>query len=1184
MSRRLKITLISVAIIFGLLLSTMLIVPWQIKKQGSKWIAANTDRTLTIEKVFFNPFTFTIELSDAKLTEQSSDQIFVEFQRLMLSGSIKSIIKQAIILDRVELDNSFVNLELLGKQEFNFSDFTRLGSDKPEPVTTEPKKPLLFSLNNIVFTNGSIDFTDQTSEKKSQHKIRKLTLSIPFIGNIPYLTDDYVKPMIAMLLNGSEVHLDGQLKPFHNSLETDLFLSLDNVDLAHYAFHSPIPLPIDVKQGVLDCEIDLSYQVSKTDKPRLMLGGELALSDIDLRELDGHDLFRMPTLILDLDWADLFTQDFNLVSLDIYDPEFYINRDKSGRWNFQRIIPTKKTAAPATAEAEAEEAPTAGLPLLNIKNLALMDGQIHYRDDFVPAGFTEEIRKINLELGDLSTHLGQKTIASLRLQTDRDFMVGINGELGINPAVATIDLTAEALPLKSYFPYLGGWLTAPIEGILNLAGQISYSEDRNVQVEQAQLTLSDLLVPFSGKDQFSLADFSVAGSSFNLQQQDINLGTITLNGGDIKATRLVDGSLSPLQLLREQPPTNDTDTTERTEPSDSWNILVESLDLQEFKLLLTDLSLAKKPQVNIPDFNFHTENLGYPIAEKSPFTLAAKIGKQGSIKIDGSFIHTPLQLQAQTEITAFPLVFFNNFVPDNLNINLKSGRFYSNLAVNLEQQPDKLSGDFSGKIHVSDFDLRDPIGNGELITWKNLDLSSIKGEIAPFSLHIQNVVLSDYLANIQITPEGQINLTSITATDVEAGVKEPVITKEMPPSKSEPPPDIQIDTLTLQGGTVSFIDRHLASIFSTTMYELGGRVTGLASDEQMQADVDLRGQLENHSPLSITGKINPLSRDLYSDLTLSFNDIDLTPMTPYSGTYLGYVIDKGKLNLDLNYHIEHNIIRAKNKVMIDQFTFGDSVKSDKATSLPVAFAIALLKDTNDEIHLNIPISGDLTDPDFSLGGVIVTVLKNLLVKAATSPFSLLTSMLGGDEDFTGINFPSGIAVIDEGQLTKLKSLAEMLTKRPALTLEISGFADQEQDPEAYRQHQLQQMMIDAKWRELGKEGKVPATKEEIVISDEEYHDTLLTIYKEAEFPRPRNFVRMLKKLPDSEMEKLLLANILAGEEQIQELAKSRAMAVRDALAAANEAIKPRLFLKKEDIYQPPKEGPASRVEFNITSK
>ena len=1192
MSRWLKITLISVAIIFGLLLSTMVIVPWQIKEQGSDWIAANTTRTLTIEKVYFNPFTLTVAISGTKLTEQNSDQPFVAFKRLMFSASPKSIIKQAIILNNVELDDLFVNLELLGKQDFNFSDFTQLGGNNPEPTTPEPKKPLYFSLNNIVLTGGRLDFTDQTSPKKSQHKIRELALSIPFIGNIPYLIDDYVEPLLYMELNGSEIHAEGKLRPFHNSLEARLSLSLDDIDLAYYAFHSPIPLPLDVKQGTLDGEMDLSYRISKTEKPRLLLGGKLVFSAIDLRGLEGGQLFSVPTLIFDLDWGDLFAQDFNLAAVDIHEPQLYVDRDSSGFWNFQRLMMPTETTAVVEEEVELEGEVAASILLLNIKKLLLTDGQVHYRDDFVPGGYVEEIRKINLELNDLSTHKYQKTAVTLKFQTDRNFSVAINGEMGIVPLTANLQLTADTLPLKPYYPYLEEMLTAPIEGILNLSGQIIYTENGNIKVQQARMELNDFLVPFSDKDQFSLSAFSINDSSFDLQQQDISLGAIRLSGGDIKATRLADGSFSPFRLLREQP--RSAALQEVSEPNRPWTIGAESVDLQNFKFLLADLTLARKPQFKIHDFNFHVENLSYPTAEKSPFSLAAKVRKKGSITIDGTVVHTPLQLQSQTLIKSFPLAFLNNFVPEGLNIELESGNLYSALAVNLRQEKGELGGSFSGKLNISNFDLRDPIGDGEILVWDNLELDGIKGKLDPFSFHVKDIVLSDYLANIRVTTEGRVNLTSITATELKAAAKESnskpshsietVTTEATVPADPEPLPDIRIGALTLQGGTVSFVDRHLSSIFSTTMYELGGRVTGLSSAEEMRADVDLRGQLESHSPLTITGKINPLSRNLFADLTLSFRDIDLTPLSPYSGTFLGYAISRGKLYLDLNYHIEDRKIKATNRVMIDQFTFGDSVSSDQATSLPVAFAIALLKDSNGEIHLDIPVSGDLNDPAFSVGSVIFTVLKNLVIKAATSPFSLLSSMLGGDEDFTGITFPEGLTKVDEAQLPKLTELAGMLANRPALILEISGFADQENDPEGYRQDRLRQMLVAAKWGKMAEDGDAPAAKEEVIVSVEEYPEMLLLVYEEAEFPRPKNFIGILKKLPTAEMEKLLLANIVVGEEQIQELAKGRAMAVRDALVVDNEEIKSRLFLKKVDIYQLPDEGPASRVEFNITSK
>lgn len=1191
MQRWKKYSLICLASILGLLLLSMLIVPWQIKVQGSKWFAENTTRKLTIEKAFFNPFALTVEVKGVKLTEQQSEKTFVALDRLMLSGSIRSLIDLAIILDRVELDGPYANIELLGKQEFNFSDFTRLGEGKPQPVEKDAAEPLLFSFNNIVIQNGRIDFTDQTSEKKSHHLISELSISVPFIGNVPYLTDEYVEPQLRLLLNGSEISAGGQLKPFHESLETSLSLVLNEIDLAFYAFHSPVPLPVNVASGVLDTQIDLTYRISTNEEPKLLLSGELALSDIDIRQGDDRNLFRMPTLILDLDWCDLFEQDFRLVSLDIYEPELFVSRDAERQWNFQQLLPAKG----AVAETEvSDKSQPAELPALQLAKMNLINGKVHFQDQLPAGSVTEELHGINLRLDQLSTLPEQKTGLEFRLASDRKTMTELIGEFGVNPPTAAIDLVVNGILLEPYYPYLAEFLTAPISGVLNLAASLNYTADGNMQAHKAQLALHELKVPFTDKDKFTLANLHLTGGSFDLQQQHASLAKVELSGGKLQASRLDDGSLSPLKLLRPQPE-NTAQKTESETDSSQFAVKIEQIALSDFDLGFTDQSLARKPQLQIDDLSVSLADLAYPESSQSPFKIAARLGKKGSVSLSGKLAHSPLRLQAQTQVKALALANYNDFLPENVKVRLKDGKFYTNLAVKLQEQPDTLTGSFAGDITIADFNLRDPLDDGELLTWGSLNLSKIKGELAPFKLGIEEVALSKYLAKIQIDSEGRINLANVTESDqpVEgeeqpeaAPEPEPVaVAANKPPEESGPPPDIRIDALTLQGGTVSFTDRSMPTTFSATMYKLGGRITGMASDEQMQADVDLRGELENHSPLTISGKLNPLSQDLYADLTIRFKDIDLAPMTPYSGTYLGKVIDKGKLYLDLSYHIEHQKIKADNKIMIDQFTFGDSVESDKATSLPVGLAIALLKDSNDEIHLDVPISGDLNDPSFSIMGTIFTVLKNLLVKAATAPFSLLASMLGGGgEDFTSLTFDYGLAKLDDKQTESLGKLAAMLAKRPSLTLEISAFSDQANDPEAYRKEQLRQKMIEAKWLDIKDDNGAPQSRDLVELTAEDYPEYLLQVYKEAEFPRPRNFVGLLKTLPEPEMEKLLLANIRADDAEMQTLAQNRALQVRDALIAANEEIKPRIFLKTVDIFQPAEKGPASRVEFNISSK
>ncbi len=1199
MSRVLKYSIITVIIIFALLLFTMLIVPWQLRKQGTNWIAENSTRSVKLEKVFFNPFTLTLEINGAELSEADSNQPFVSFSRLLVSLSARSVIERALIFDRFELDDPYVNINLIAEGRYNFSDFIPAAQGTTQNADTTEQKPFLFSLNNVIINNGALDFSEQVTANPAHHEIRQLALSIPFIGNIPQQTDSYVTPQLFMLLNGSELKVNGHLKPFHNTLETDLYVAFHAAQLPFYADTSPVALPVKVLQGSLDFEIELKYIIADDAQPRLTVGGQFAVSDLDIQKPDGSPLFQLPTLLIDLREADIFQQDINLESLEIYEPQLYVNRDQDGQLNLLQLFSATEDstaeplssvpAAPAAQAVPQQNNPPRTLQLL-IDTLKLADGQIHFHDDSVTGGHSEDISAISISASNLSTHQDQQADIAVSFTSARNASFNLNGQLGLTPVSADLDVNLNDLPLTPYYPYLENMLTAPLAGKASIWSKVHYTSAGNVTLADGLLSLDNLIVPFNDQDQFSLAALQIRDVSFDLEDKQLRLGNITFKDGDLNVTRLADGSFSPEHLLQPTNPPESSETTpEQHEPTTTeppWQINLGSLDLVNFAATFQDQSRDRQPIARLKNLAFHMENISYPTAEQSRFSVSFEPGHLGAVHAEGNLVHTPLNLNSTLQVSDIALKDYNGFIPDNLQLTLRSGRVFTNLAINIVQEADTFTGDFSGTTDISNFDLLDRRSYDQLLFWQDLNIKGIRGNLAPFALHLDDVALSNYTANIEIDPEGQINLT--TVNDMPTPDQQAPAASVAPAASSEPASDttseISINNVTMQGGTVTFTDRHLPSTFTTTMHELGGRVSGLSSDVNMRADVDLRGKLENHSPLTVQGVINPLSRELFADLTISFNDIDLSPMTPYSGTYLGYAIDKGKLYLDLSYTINHQHITASNRVMIDQFTFGDQVKSDKATTLPVSLAVALLKNRDDEIHLNIPVSGNLEDPNFSVAGTIVTVLRNLLVKAATSPFSLLTAALGSGEDFSSIAFAPGTSLLDPEQQKKLGELAEVLLRRPSLTLEISAYADREQDPEAYRKNQLHKHLIAIKQRELEIKNDPQAQAEHLIISAEEYPELLTFAYKEASFPRPRTSLGTLKELPVEEMEKLLLSNILAGDEQLAVLAKERALNVRDTLEVLKPDLKPRLFLKQTDIFKKPDEGVASRVEFGINSK
>jgi hypothetical protein len=396
--------------------------------------------------------------------------------------------------------------------------------------------------------------------------------------------------------------------------------------------------------------------------------------------------------------------------------------------------------------------------------------------------------------------------------------------------------------------------------------------------------------------------------------------------------------------------------------------------------------------------------------------------------------------------------------------------------------------------------------------------------------------------------------------------------------------DIQIAELTLQGGDIQFADRSVKPNYSADLAEIGGRVTGLSAAETTLADLDLRGKLYNSAPLEIVGKINPLKKDLYVDLRARFTGMDLSPTTPYSTKYVGYSISKGKLSFDLNYKIDKRKLDSENKIFVDQLTLGDKVDSPDATNLPVKLAVALLKDRNGQINLDIPVTGSLDDPQFSIWRVVLQIIGNLVVKAVTSPFALLGSAFGGaGEDLQYLEFDPGQAAITEEGAKKVEILAKALAEKPGLRLEITGYVDADPDREGLKRFLMQRKVKAQKLNDLVKGGAAPLPVDEVRLEPAEYERYLTRAYRAEPFPKPRNVVGMVKSLPVPEMEKLMLTHIQVGSQQLRELAARRANTVREAILKGG--VEPeRLFIVDPKSLGPEKNEKFkdSRVEFKIS--
>jgi hypothetical protein len=392
---------------------------------------------------------------------------------------------------------------------------------------------------------------------------------------------------------------------------------------------------------------------------------------------------------------------------------------------------------------------------------------------------------------------------------------------------------------------------------------------------------------------------------------------------------------------------------------------------------------------------------------------------------------------------------------------------------------------------------------------------------------------------------------------------------------------VRLGKIALEDGSVYFSDNFIRPNYSASLTELAGSVSTITPDTA--GDVQLRGKVENSGSLEIVGSLNPLAPTLFLDLKASARDIDLPPTTPYSVKYLGYGIEKGKLSATVHYKLEDRRLQAENNVVLDQLTFGEKVESPTATKLPVLFAVALLKDRNGVIDVDMPVRGSLDDPEFSIGGLVVRMIFNLIGKVITAPFSMLAKLGGGSADLSQIAFAPGSARLDPGTVERLQTLAKALADRPALRVDLAGRADPQGDREALMRQALQRLVKAEKAREIVRGGDPAPSLDEIQLSAEEYPRYLKQAYRRGDFEKPRNAIGLVRDQPVDEMERRLLEHVRLDEGALRALAGDRAQAARDWLVA-NGIGADRLFVVAPRLDRKGLDDKASATAVDLSLK
>lgn len=913
----------------------------------------------------------------------------------------------------------------------------------------------------------------------------------------------------------------------------------------------------------------------------------LRLAGLTISDRDQGPFVHLSQFYVNVDpLASLFKWGLVVKSVAIENPKIHVVRATADQFNFSDLIP------PSDNKAQENGASPSKPMRLILNDLTLSGGEIQFADKAQALPFSTTLSAVNLSINRFDTQPdAASSIFQVSARTESNESLKISGQADVDPLTISAAVHLGGLALAKYAPYYKDYLDATVaDGTVGLDTQVNWSEDIQT-IEDTKLTVSGLtLQSGSGESLMAVEQFKLTDAFIDLKKQEIKLGRVSTADGEIHIHMNGDGQLNLQTAFA--PPRSKGDDSPKTpnEPvsnGDSpWVVSIPQFSMQNYTVKYRDQQTNPEANMILHAINCDAENLSTRKDDIGTAALNLNWGDKGSLSMKGDVGLRPLVTRMKVDAKALDIRPLQPYINPHVQLVVTSGYFDTKGELKfISQKADPSDIHYSGMAALNELKTVDKEKTQDFLNWKSLYLNGIDFGTSPFRLNINEVALTDFFNRLIINADGSSNLAAIMGdTSKEVASAQGEKGDDASPTGEKPGgSEIKIKTVTLQGGSVDFSDLLIKPNVRLPMAQIAGRISGLDTIKENKADVLLKGIVGRNVPMEIKGEINPLIAKPFVDLTIGLKGVDLSPFTPYSGKYLGYKLEKGQLSLDLAYRVDDNKLTAKNKVMLNQLTLGDTVESPTATKLPIKLALALLKDRQGNIDLDLPMTGDLDDPEFSIGGIVVKMFVNLIVNIVSSPFSMLGSLFGGGEELAFIEFESGQSLIIEESVEKLEALTKILYERPALKMEIQGQVNPENDMDGLRRLRFEEQLKAVKLKSMISKGQKGVPAAQIELAGSERDKIVKKVYADAKLPKPRDEKGKVKKLSPTEMEKLLYTAIEISADDLRILAHQRAQAAKQYLMNQGKVEVNRLFIVEPKIETSDTEGEfQSQVKFNLT--
>lgn len=910
----------------------------------------------------------------------------------------------------------------------------------------------------------------------------------------------------------------------------------------------------------------------------------------------GKEQIGFERLYANLQIDSLWTKALHLEAVELDKPKTELLFSKDGKLNLAGLF-----KLPPSEPAKPDEPPSKPFPL-RIGEIKLADGYVHFQDLRPSEPIEFLYNALNFELKNLSTLPEDNADMTLVAVGPAGGQIDWVGRISLVPITSEGTLKVTDGKMKVWWPYVRDALPLVLkDGNFSLDTHYKLSLDKGTELLLDNTSLS--VAPFAidapdGRPLVRLKKLDVSETSIDLAKQLVTVGKIRSEGLETWAARESDGQLDWQKLFASQPSKSDEKKTQEEKqqpatasgaetaaapaaPSKPWQVLLRDTQLRDYRIHLADKVPKEPVALEVGPLNLDMTN--FDSLNQSPFNLKLDtgLGKQGKITAEGEVNLAPVRAKLNVTTRDIDLRVAQSYVTPFIRLEVRSGMLNTDLAVDLKST-EPLALGITGKAQVDQLHTLDTLKSRDFVKWQRLNVDGVNFQLGD-SLSIASVNLEQPYARFVIADDRTTNIDDLLIPQPADGSPAPAPAKgaskpatAAKPASNEKPMGIHIGEVNINNGSANFADFSLTPNFATAVQQLNGKIGTLDNRQDKPAPVDIKGKVDRYAPVTIKGALNPFNPLASLDIATSFKRVELTTLTPYSGKFAGYRIRKGRLNLDLHYLITKGQLKAENKVVVEQLQLGEKVDSPDAVNLPLKLAVALLKDVDGKISIELPVTGDLNNPQFSVMPIVWQTLRNLVVKAAAAPFKFIAGLVsgGGSEDLGTVAFAPGSDELSGEAQGSLDKLAAALKERPALRLEIEGTSAEASDGPLIAQQRLEREYQSTYYKILQRRGdKVPAQASDLKVPDNEKPPMLEGIYRtRLKGQPPAEWVDLGKEERQNKMRDAVLKSWSSSALLLRQLGQARAGSIKDYLVDKGQLADDRVYFVDASLGQPEKDG------------